>query len=248
MPCPLAGSANYSTPLAAWLEHFPPEQLYIIQASAACGDDGCCRRRAPPAWHGPAASRSAFNYILRQPSAFPPKQHVCVAPHVRPSRLQYEKLVAEQHEAAVLSGLRGFLGLAPPAPGGGGDSLQLTNHRKDKYEEVRGGEGWLFTFYFLLGQGKEGGNGGSWYGERLSAPRAAGSRPPSRLQGWRIQRWQYERLLELVRPDAQRVAELLQRHAPRGLGHADWLAEWEAAWRATLDTCDEAGECTIHPT
>lgn len=60
-----------------------------------------------------------------------------------------------------------------------------------------------------------------------------------------MRRAEYESLVALVRPDAERVAQLAERHAliPSA---KEWLATWEAIWDATLASCDDAtGECEV---
>ncbi|PRW51019.1 hypothetical protein C2E21_5409 [Chlorella sorokiniana] len=64
-------------------------------------------------------------------------------------------------------------------------------------------------------------------------------------EGWKLRRWQYERLIEVVRPDAARIAALVQQH---GWGDGgQWLANWEAVWQVNLDGCGPGpeGECLI---
>lgn len=73
----------------------------------------------------------------------------------------------------------------------------------------------------------------------------APSLPSAQASGWRMQRAEYERLVQLVRPDAERVAQLAERH---GLfpSAKEWMASWEAIWEATLAGCDGAtGECDV---
>ncbi|PSC69269.1 snurportin-1 [Micractinium conductrix] len=63
--------------------------------------------------------------------------------------------------------------------------------------------------------------------------------------GWRMTKKQYQGLVDHVRPDAQRVAELLGNY-----GLADgkqWMQNWEDEWRMTLDECDGKGKCLVFP-
>ncbi|KAL4430048.1 hypothetical protein ABPG77_004418 [Micractinium sp. CCAP 211/92] len=63
-------------------------------------------------------------------------------------------------------------------------------------------------------------------------------------EGWTMERWQYERLVEIVRPDAQSIANIVTQY---GFGDGQvWMANWEAAWQANLDACGPDGKCTIH--
>lgn len=60
-----------------------------------------------------------------------------------------------------------------------------------------------------------------------------------------MQRWQYEELVEAVRPDAERVASLVEQY-----GHGSrtaWLSAWEGEWQRNLEGCTPEGECSIIP-
>lgn len=62
-------------------------------------------------------------------------------------------------------------------------------------------------------------------------------------EGWSMPRRKYEKLIALVRPDAEAVADAVHRH---GFGDRDrWMANWEAVWQANLDSCDAEGQCMI---
>lgn len=76
---------------------------------------------------------------------------------------------------------------------------------------------------------------------RMKGELAEGEKP----DGWPIKRRQYQDLLDIVRPDAQSIAALVDKH---GFGDGErWLQNWEDAWQATLDGCNAEGECIIYP-
>ena len=60
--------------------------------------------------------------------------------------------------------------------------------------------------------------------------------------GWPMKKVEYEELVGMVRPDAEAVAELVERY---GLANgAAWLANWEAVWEGNVARCD-GEECLI---
>lgn len=62
-------------------------------------------------------------------------------------------------------------------------------------------------------------------------------------EGWPMLKWQYERLIEVVRPDVDSLADILTKY---GLADANaWVAEWEKAWQTNLDACTPDGKCSI---
>lgn len=64
--------------------------------------------------------------------------------------------------------------------------------------------------------------------------------------GWRMTRLQYQKIVDLVRPDCQAVAALVDRY---GLGDGrQWMANWEAGWAKNMATCDAKGWCQIQLT
>ncbi|PSC67215.1 hypothetical protein C2E20_9098 [Micractinium conductrix] len=64
-------------------------------------------------------------------------------------------------------------------------------------------------------------------------------------KGWRIKRHEYEDLVSIVRPDAERVASMAEQ---AGWASAnEWMAAWEMAWQATLNTCTRKGRCELRP-
>ncbi|KAL4430049.1 hypothetical protein ABPG77_004419 [Micractinium sp. CCAP 211/92] len=131
---------NYTTPLSAWLEAFPREQIML---------------------------------------------------------LQYENLTNPEHTAAHLQAVKTFLELDPAYPA---SDLEHSNSREDR-----------------LGK------------------------PP---EGWPMTRQQYQKLVQLVRPDAERVAALVTEY---GLGDGKrWMANWEKAWQANFNSCNLNDECVIH--
>lgn len=62
-------------------------------------------------------------------------------------------------------------------------------------------------------------------------------------EGWPIRRKTYERLINLVRNDAEAVADLITKHN-FGSGH-EWLATWQEAWARNLASCDKKGNCLM---
>ena len=64
--------------------------------------------------------------------------------------------------------------------------------------------------------------------------------------GWLMKRMQYERIVQLVRPDCMEVAALVTKH---GLGDGEeWMENWERVWAANLATCNAQGNCRIELT
>ncbi|KAL4443999.1 hypothetical protein ABPG75_011736 [Micractinium tetrahymenae] len=130
---------NFTTPLTAWLEAFPREQIML---------------------------------------------------------LQYESLTHPEHTAAHLQEVKTFLELDPAYPAA---ELEHSNSRESR-----------------LGK------------------------PP---EGWPMSRKQYEKLVQLVRPDAARVAALVSEY---GLGDGKrWMANWEKVWQANFNSCNLEDECVI---
>lgn len=62
--------------------------------------------------------------------------------------------------------------------------------------------------------------------------------------GWKFPKSQYQKLIDLVRPDMERVLTSLERH-DKVKNRTDWVARWEEVWNGNLDACDESGWCTI---
>ena len=57
-------------------------------------------------------------------------------------------------------------------------------------------------------------------------------------------REEYQGLLEQVRWDSEKVANMLET---RGLADkSTWLSRWEKVWDENLETCDENGHCLIN--
>ena len=61
--------------------------------------------------------------------------------------------------------------------------------------------------------------------------------------GMPMKREEYEKLLALARPDAERTASLLAHFV--GKDRLKWMARWEAVWDAMLATCDDNGNCLV---
>ena len=61
--------------------------------------------------------------------------------------------------------------------------------------------------------------------------------------GYPMKRQEYEKLVSLSRPDAERVAKML---GEKGLAdEGAWMARWQAVWDRMLGTCDEEGICMV---
>ena len=61
--------------------------------------------------------------------------------------------------------------------------------------------------------------------------------------GWPLKKETYEQIINIVRPDCEKVAQLVSEN---GLGDgAQWLQRWEAVWKQNLDSCNAAGDCMI---
>ncbi|GBF94417.1 hypothetical protein Rsub_07231 [Raphidocelis subcapitata] len=62
-------------------------------------------------------------------------------------------------------------------------------------------------------------------------------------EGWPIKKGELERLLALIRPEAESTAAELER---RGYTRAEhWLAPWRRIWKAALATCSPGGDCRV---
>ena len=62
--------------------------------------------------------------------------------------------------------------------------------------------------------------------------------------GYNMTRGEYENLLDQVRWDSEKVADML---ATRGLADKSaWLSRWQQVWDDNLATCDENGHCLIN--
>lgn len=61
--------------------------------------------------------------------------------------------------------------------------------------------------------------------------------------GWPMKKSVYQQLVDLVRPDCRKVAELIEEN---GFGKkADWMKRWESVWENNFKTCDDQGNCLI---
>lgn len=61
--------------------------------------------------------------------------------------------------------------------------------------------------------------------------------------GWPMKKEIYEQVVGIVRPDCEKVAQLVSEG---GFGDgAAWMKRWEAVWKKNLDSCNEAGDCMI---
>lgn len=71
--------------------------------------------------------------------------------------------------------------------------------------------------------------------------------PEDASKGWFITRQQYLQLVDIVKPDAERVAQMAEDN---GDGSKEaWMERWQAVWDATLATCtggdDTSDQCHI---
>jgi hypothetical protein len=58
-----------------------------------------------------------------------------------------------------------------------------------------------------------------------------------------MKRAEYEALVAIVRPDAVRLMEMVEKYK---LGDGPrWLANWEAVWAKNLATCGDNDNCLI---
>lgn len=61
--------------------------------------------------------------------------------------------------------------------------------------------------------------------------------------GWPMKQELYKKLIDIVRPDSQAVANMLDRY---GLGNGKQiLASWERIWVENLKSCNAEGDCLI---
>ena len=63
-------------------------------------------------------------------------------------------------------------------------------------------------------------------------------------EGWKMQRKQYEKLINLVKPDVEALLDLLESHG-KLRDRETFLKRWTDVWQSNLDTCDEDDVCTI---
>ena len=64
------------------------------------------------------------------------------------------------------------------------------------------------------------------------------------LGGSPMKRREYRTLVEMARPDSERVADLLQKH---GLAEKDaWMRRWQQVWDANLEACGPDRICMIN--
>jgi hypothetical protein len=62
--------------------------------------------------------------------------------------------------------------------------------------------------------------------------------------GWPMTRKEYQALIDVVRPDAEIVAQIVEK-AGQGSGKR-WLKNWQSVWDANLASCNAEGKCHIH--
>lgn len=65
-----------------------------------------------------------------------------------------------------------------------------------------------------------------------------------RPQGWRMRRKQYEKIIELVRPDVEALLDLLEKYG-KVKDREAWLGRWESVWEDNLNSCNAQGKCSI---
>lgn len=62
--------------------------------------------------------------------------------------------------------------------------------------------------------------------------------------GWYIKKDEYQKLIDVVKPDVLELLDDLERH-----GHlqdkAAWLQRWEDVWNSNLKSCNDVGSCTM---
>ena len=63
-------------------------------------------------------------------------------------------------------------------------------------------------------------------------------------EGWKMNRSQYEKLINLVKPDVEATLDLLEAHGKLRDRKA-FLKRWTDVWESNLATCDAEGVCTI---
>ncbi|EFN56555.1 hypothetical protein CHLNCDRAFT_57487 [Chlorella variabilis] len=65
-------------------------------------------------------------------------------------------------------------------------------------------------------------------------------------EGWPMKRHEYEKLVAMVRPDAERIAHVVTSY---GFGDGrQWMRNWERAWQANLNSCNLQDDCVIQLT
>lgn len=67
-----------------------------------------------------------------------------------------------------------------------------------------------------------------------------------RPEGWPMLRWEYEKLVAMVKPDVEDLLDILEEY---GLlrDRKAWLARWEDVWKDNLESCEPGskGKCSI---
>jgi hypothetical protein len=63
-------------------------------------------------------------------------------------------------------------------------------------------------------------------------------------EGWKMKRSQYEKLVNLVKPDVDALLDLLEAHG-KIQDRSTFLKRWTDVWQSNLDTCNEDDVCTI---
>ena len=186
------GPTEYAGPLKAWIEAFPPEQVFILQVSW-------------PNWYSHTKIMvliavhqiRSLSYIFQFLSAYD-TEHCPIYVLIQIHALQYENLTAnEETGQKELRRLKSFLGIDPYKPEGKWSSLQLYNSRKEMINP----------------------------------------------EGWVIERKTYQMLVDIVKLDCEKVANLVDEHH-LGDGKA-MLETWETIWRENINSCDEDGYCLI---
>lgn len=65
-------------------------------------------------------------------------------------------------------------------------------------------------------------------------------------EGHPMRREQYQRLVDLVRPDCEATVRLLVEGGYESEeGAQGWMRRWERVWQGNLDTCDGEGNCRV---
>lgn len=117
------GPTNYSTPLKAWLDAFPSDQVFLGQVSCWHGVVTCMKIGVDPMpLHGPHAR------IALSPSSYLATAFIAFIDWL----LQFEALTAEETERQELVRVKKFLGLNPNLPKAPYDTLGLSNSRKGR--------------------------------------------------------------------------------------------------------------------
>ena len=67
-----------------------------------------------------------------------------------------------------------------------------------------------------------------------------------RPEGWPMLRWEYEKLVSMVRPDVENLLDLLEEYGLLRDRDA-WLSRWEEVWNENLENCEPGskGKCSI---